>query len=102
MALEAVDFYRGIAMTAIAEMFTAFHARGLAVCARRHVAIDTFLQAMPFRAYTLMHGFITLVQNKFHVITTHDFGRLHTTFAFGRRDSGERNSVLIAARGIAY
>jgi hypothetical protein len=81
VAAKAVDLYRGIGMTALAELSLRVHRHestlGILIC----VTINASHQAVPRGANTLVHGFVALVFEKFEVIPTHDIYRLDTLFA---------------------
>jgi hypothetical protein len=46
------------------------------------MAVDAFFQAELFGAYTLVHGFITLVQEVLHVISAHIRGGFDASLCF--------------------
>ena len=99
VALKAVNGNHGVDVTRGAEMIGAGVARinqlpfGLPL--RLNMAIDAVDKAMLLGAHALMHGFIALVQNKVHVATAHDLGRLHALLALSLRDGRQQRIVLV-------
>ena len=98
MALEAVNVDRRVGVAAVAEVFLAAYPRRIGCAA--HMAPDAFIQAEPFGADTLVHGFIALVQDVLHVIPAH-VGRgfdaalclAHPALCFRQRGEARRGAL---------
>jgi len=79
MAFETIDLYAGVKVAAGTKMLWV----GVADCGfsalGRVVAIHATDQAVLTVAFTVLHRGIALMQQKIHVIPTHDVDRCHTT-----------------------
>lgn len=88
MTLKTINGHTGKSMTGLAKMFTAAMAgEHTRFFIGQHMAINTLLQTECFGAYTLVHGFISLVQKIFHVIFPHivlgTYATIRTRFFLG-------------------
>lgn len=71
MALETVDLYRRILVTAGTEMFFTIYTCDLAFIVGFDVAVDTRCEATGFVTDTFMHRLIPLMQDVVHVVLSH-------------------------------
>jgi hypothetical protein len=69
-------------MAGRAEMLVARNTRVLAVRLRIDVTANALAKAVFFCADAPVHGFIPLMENKVHVMASHDFRRLYAMFSF--------------------
>jgi hypothetical protein len=78
-------------MAAITKMFRVFKAHRQVVIILYGMAINAFFKAVFFRANAIMNGFITLVQNHFHMVCAHEAGFFNAfiTLAFGNIRRGD-------------
>ena len=96
MALEAVDLYACVLVTTGAKMLLAGDARIFSICVRSHMTIDTALEAVLFGTNTSVRGFIALMKDELHVVTSHDVSGFHALFPLGLWDRGNlgiRNTI---------
>lgn len=89
MALKAVHFHCSIVMTFAAKMFRILDGYRLVIRTLDHVAGKALFQAMLPGANTLVHGFVSLMQQDFHMVFAHEVGIFHALVTFyGIRDGG--------------
>ncbi len=86
VALEAIHLDAGKKMTTLAKLSRRVDPQELAVVVARGMAIDASGKAIALGANPLLHGIVTLVQQKFHMVAAHYLGRLDTLLAFRLRE----------------
>ena len=86
MALKTINADGSVAMTAAAEMFIAADAWRI----RRvtDMTVDAFIQAVLFVTDTLVHRFITLVEDILHMVLAHVRGGFYTALCFTKAALG--------------
>lgn len=85
MTLEAVDGYCGILMAIGAKMLFRIAIAGVfALLIGRYMAVNATGKTMLFGAYTMQHGFVALVQDKFKMHLAHHVSRFDTLFSIRR------------------
>jgi hypothetical protein len=100
MTLEAVDAYRRIVMTGAAEMFVSTILRVFTLFVRDNMAINTLNQTMFLGTNTFTHSQITLMQDKIHMLLTHQISRLYALLSLTLRNIwGGRGSKEQTCKG---
>jgi hypothetical protein len=78
MTLEAIDAHAGIAMASGTELPRCIDRDGAASRVNGHVTVDALVETVPLSPHPCVHGFITLMHQKNHVVTPYYGCWLHT------------------------
>lgn len=62
---------------------------------RLNMTINAVNKTMLLSAYTFVHGFIALVQNKIHVAAAHNLGRLNALISLRCRNGRQQRMLFI-------